>query len=857
MSYRIRPPDDLGGHMITLRNLGGREIILQTDQGDTIGHLRLYIIQHMGSLFGQEDEQKMGDHQQRMIHIIDNNVPILNYDNMPILDDDVPILNDMELSYVDDPIIEDINRLDGMISDYLRNGQPVEDDLLPVLEEISSFANEYSPVFKWNNIFRDQDNQQLQQYSNITSRLCAMAEIPFVYKRVEHCIPIITSIRNLLRCDVIKRYFLGWNCIYNLLRLHYNANIPEHCLFHTMGMTLLYNATLLEQQKSIFISTIGLSAVKFTMERMWEHPDVLAEACVVIMNIGKGSGAHHRYFTIQRSLIIKYILGAMSCHPLHEPLQIEGCNALYMLSHSSTVERMIVDFGGHNVVFLALHNHFKNQELRINALKLLSNLVINKESQLQLAEDRIFGLKYINLLLHTCRYVNLDKNNMNSFALLIQTIGKLGLDSDNELTVQERADLARFRSRLLHDDVQYVSPAESLPTRLLGPCMVPSDNHYKTDILSSAASGQPVDIRSHNTAPFPDHIQTGFGMAGAVFVFRYDYDLDETSPYLSRSRQSNMPPPPPPMPMPFLGGLGLPQAPIQPVSTQLDYEGNIPDIRPSGSLIGDLIQMIVPNLPIVLWKKLTEALGNLCKDPEISFHLVMERNLVRHLLERLCDETMRAIKKISHSFPWNNLPLIPSENRRLQQIAGHLENTRGGIANQLKSSLDMNGIIANFNKAGVFSDHRDVGRMFHLANGCSVRQSMLQVIYDNVNSSWMVIPEPDNVEQIYLDDVVTRFLLCCGVHIENDENTVHILSFVEYESLRELYILVQSELRSRLKRALDGAMDAMDATDATRALIPELRQLVTGYVHSLPEFVSIPRPPRQHQPPQLFLNFNL
>ena len=67
---------------------------------------------------------------------------------------------------------------------------------------------------------------------------------------------------------------------------------------------------------------------------------------------------------VHQAQTIPHVLSAMSRHPLCAELQAEACNALRGLAWSEPAERRIVELGGLDLVFAALHNHSTDADVQ-------------------------------------------------------------------------------------------------------------------------------------------------------------------------------------------------------------------------------------------------------------------------------------------------------------------------------------------------------------------------------------------------------------------------------------------------------------------------------------------------------------
>ena len=293
----------------------------------------------------------------------------------------------------------------------------------------------------------------------------------------------------------------------------------------------------------------------------------------------------------------------------------------------------------------------------------------------------------------------------------------------------------------------------------------------------------------------------------------------------------NVPLPPPIVPLPLLdeGDLAAPTTyrPFQ-MASQLDDlifmvpnmndierlhlygRDAIPEIVFSNSLLDELKQFIpkIEESPSSdLWEQVTITFARL--HPTLLFDIVMNTNLVRKIVLHTNPYEKLILKEISSNFPWRNLDNFstdysPSRTtklvalNRIKQLQGHQRQEPV----RERSTLDK--IIGLLQEEGVDVHSYGIDKMFHLAEGVSITPYLLMK-----NKLSRSLDVEQSFYKLFIDKDVARFLICCGVYIEQGTYTeqnlpqnYHILSFPEYDLLRELYLLVQYECRSILNFAL-------------------------------------------------------
>jgi len=599
-------------------------------------------------------------------------------------------------------------------------------------------------------------------WATLCDSLVRFTGIYEVNENYDHVTAIMEALRIVLRVDVAKDAFDGFNTLYKLLRKY---NGEHHQELHRLVMTVLYNACVNnEANKSIIISSKGLREIHITMRVMWHCCEVLTEACALIANLASGPLAHYRAYSLHQEPLLHHILSSMSLYPHFAPLQSEGCAALMGLAWSEIAERQIVNLNGQSLVFLALHNHPDNCEIQTNGLKALASLVQHVDSHIVLSNDRIFGLRSI------CRYINSKYQNLALDVInnlicpkpyLFESASSVSDDTESYIYAKDCA-IERIHERLMNDPPENYM-FSSIPYPLTGPWMVPLEKYpadqlgrfitnsiYCVEKDAKSARNITLDVLAIST-PIPEQNVTNIQN-----IPKYVTTIPSS---LCRPQSKHL----------MIGNSNVITL-IKDVKTGVkdtDAIDEIPEIpeMSENDMVGCLVAIF--NTAKDHDKILTSFI-KLCTIPSIVFFLVTKYGLVRRVLEEMparplyLPRLISILDLISKNFQWTKLYDLVSTT---------------DVSDVLKTEM-----LANVVDAGLLPKEtkiEEVGlhSLLSIADGT------------NVNESDMFFTR--NISQ------TARFLILCGVRLSDNIPNVP-------ESLRHLHKIVQIHLllkrRSELER---------------------------------------------------------
>ena len=279
----------------------------------------------------------------------------------------------------------------------------------------------------------------LEMWRFITDHLIRWLTIPNVRYDPEKTQTTIDVLRCVTRMNCSKKQFDGWAEVYKIMRLHtQNTNIQLNSL------SLFYNVCLDENNKHTFITTKGMCE----LIHIFNHTDdttVLCELLDLIGSLSCGKAAHYRWYSLQKTNIIPYILRVMYRYPLDRKLQNKACNVLHLLACSETMERQIVKLGGQELVCMALSNHgIKNAVIALQSLIKLSS------SHTTFQEDRVYGIRFVTEMFQ--RHAT-DLKMLNE---LVKLVNHMSTYQPSVITTYDNKRLpSPLAQRLVKDDCEY------------------------------------------------------------------------------------------------------------------------------------------------------------------------------------------------------------------------------------------------------------------------------------------------------------------------------------------------------------------------------------------------------------------
>lgn len=307
---------------------------------------------------------------------------------------------------------------------------------------IQSILEMYVRMFdnEWDYSLRLPDHLEMWRF--ITDHLIRWLTIPNVRYDPEKAQTTIDMMRCVARMICSKKQFNGWVEVYKIMRFYTkNANIQ------LKSLSLFYNVCLDENNKHTFITTKGIHALIHIFKHHMNDTTVLCELLDLIGSLSSGRAVHYRWYSLQKSNIIPYILRVMWQHPLDRKIQNKACNVLHLLAYSEPMERQIVKLGGQELVCMALSNHgIRNAAITLHSLiKLLS-------SHDKFQEDRMYGIRFV---FEMFRRHATDLKMLNELVKLVNHLSTYHPATMTMTTYDNRRLPSALAKRLVKDNCEY------------------------------------------------------------------------------------------------------------------------------------------------------------------------------------------------------------------------------------------------------------------------------------------------------------------------------------------------------------------------------------------------------------------
>lgn len=307
---------------------------------------------------------------------------------------------------------------------------------------IQSILEMYVRMFdkNWDYSLRLPDHLEMWQF--ITDHLIRWLTIPNVRYDPEKAQTTIDMLRCVARMNCSKKQFDGWVEVYKIMRFY-----TKNASIQLKSLSLFYNICLDENNKHTFITTKGIHALIHIFKHHMNDTTILSELLDLIGSLSSGRAAHYRWYSLQKSNIIPYILRVMWQHPLDRKIQNKACNVLHLLAYSEPMERQIVKLGGQELVCMALSNHgIRNATIAMHSLiKLLS-------SHEKFQEDRMYGIRFVFELFQ--RYAT-DLKMLNELVKLVNHLSTYHPAMMTTTTYDNRRLPSALAKRLVKDDGEY------------------------------------------------------------------------------------------------------------------------------------------------------------------------------------------------------------------------------------------------------------------------------------------------------------------------------------------------------------------------------------------------------------------
>lgn len=225
----------------------------------------------------------------------------------------------------------------------------------------------------------------LEMWRFFTDHLIRWLTVPNVRYDIERSQTTIDALRCVTRMNCSKKQFDGWLELYKIMRFY-----TKNAKLQFKSLSLLYNLCIDENNKQTFITTRGMYALIHIFKNHMDDTTILCEMIDLVGSLAAGRTANYRWYSLQKSNVIPYILLSMNQHPLDKKLQNKACNVLHLLAHSEPMEIQIVKLGGQELVCKALSNHgIKNAVIALQSLIKLST------SHVTFREDRFYGIRFV------------------------------------------------------------------------------------------------------------------------------------------------------------------------------------------------------------------------------------------------------------------------------------------------------------------------------------------------------------------------------------------------------------------------------------------------------------------------------
>ena len=250
---------------------------------------------------------------------------------------------------------------------------------------IQSELGQYVKLFNSEWDYSLQQPEHLEMWRFVTDHLIRWLTIPNVRYDLERTQTTVDALRCVTRMNCAKKQFDDWITVYKITRFYITNDKIQ-----LKSLNLLYNLCLDENNKQTFITTKGMYTLIHIFKNHMDEVHILSEILDLVRILSCGQSANYRWYSIQKTNIIPYILLAMQRHPLDPGIQDKACNVLNLLAYSESMESQIVKLGGQQIVCKVLSIHgFKNAVLALQSLIKLST------SHTTFNEDRWYGIRFI------------------------------------------------------------------------------------------------------------------------------------------------------------------------------------------------------------------------------------------------------------------------------------------------------------------------------------------------------------------------------------------------------------------------------------------------------------------------------